>query len=112
MKKYFIFLLFFSCAAGTKIMNEDLFADIAIGTTKEVLIKKAGKPNSIKKLENNQEEYEYLENIYSGRENIELRKYLFILQNNKIISKKMVFEKPPFPVFDRNSYDMQTSDRG
>ncbi|KPK33709.1 MAG: hypothetical protein AMS24_00040 [Chlamydiae bacterium SM23_39] len=111
MKKYFIFLMFISCAVGHKTMTQDIFGDISVGTTEKVLIKKAGKPNFIKKLESNQMEYEYLETIYSAGRIIEIRRYLFILENNKIISKKMVFEKPPFPVFDRNAYDMQTSEK-
>lgn len=111
MKKYFLvfIILFTSCSMGNKVMREQKFYKIEVGTKVEDLKEKAGEPYSIKKLPSGDEEYEYIERIYSEDGIIEIRHYYFIIKDGRVFSKKMMYETPPLFPFRRNSIDLQTS---
>jgi len=76
--------------------------------TKSELRKIAGKPVLIRDLKSGAKQYEYVERITENGRIMQARKYLFIIKDGKVTSKKMVFEDPP--LFDkRDSYELQTS---
>ena len=99
---------FCACAAGHSMMTMDKYSEISVGTTREELKEKAGKPYSIKKIGDHEEIYEYIERINVENRFVERRHYLFIIKNGKITSKKVTQEEPP-PLEFRNSYELQTS---
>jgi hypothetical protein len=84
----------------------DDYSYVTIGMTKDELIQKMGKPYSIKKLSDNQVEYIYIEKINANERVLLERKYLFILENDQVTSKKIIDINRPS--WERNSYEMQT----
>ncbi|NGX55859.1 MAG: hypothetical protein K1060chlam5_00090 [Candidatus Anoxychlamydiales bacterium] len=103
---FIIYGFFISCSSGSKATSMDDFSMITIGMSKDELIQQMGKPFSIKKLGDNQEEYIYIERITANKRTIIERKYLFILQNDQVTSKKIIDLNRPS--WERNSYEMQT----
>ncbi len=109
MKKMLFILLCISCAAGHKIMTEETFAKIENGMKENSVKKIAGKPYEVKNIGDGVYEYQYIERIFSGDRVIEVRKYLILMKNGVVTSKKMTIEKGFDPLQERNSYDLQTS---
>lgn len=109
MKKYFFLMLFFaSCMAGHKVMTEQDFEMVDIGISKKELVQKAGKPYQIYKLGKNIYEYEYIERIHIEERTIEQVHYFFLIKNDRVVSKRVKYDKRP-PLEFRNSLEMQTS---
>jgi outer membrane protein assembly factor BamE (lipoprotein component of BamABCDE complex) len=95
-----------SCSSGSKAISMDDYSYVTIGMSKDELIQKMGKPYSIKNLSYNQVEYIYIEKINANQRVLLERKYLFILENDQVTSKKVIDINRPS--WERNSYEMQT----
>ena len=114
MKKY-IFLSFFllmACAAGHRIMTTETFYEVNEGMTEKELKAKAGTPYLIKDLGNGEKQYEYIERVIINNRTVEARRYLFIIKNGIVTSKKIVYDDKDKPLLERNAYDLQTSLKG
>ncbi len=105
----FLIISLISCASGGKATSMDSFYEIDVGTTKEELVKKLGKPNYIKKIGDNTEEYVYTEKLNAANTVYEERSYSFIIKDGKVISKNVKRDNV-LPLDDKNSYEMQTSE--
>lgn len=100
-------LSIWGCASGSKVMTIEDFSDISVGQTSDDIQKKHGKPYSIKNIGDNEVEYTYIERIPMGKRVLQERHYLIILKNGKVTSTQTrSFNRP---VYERNSYEMQTS---
>jgi len=112
MTYFLLFFLIFSngCASGGKVMTQEEFYEVSVGMTEKELVKKYGRPFSIKELEDNQLEYTYIERIDLGNRGvISERHYLIILKDGKVVSTKTKILNRP--VYERNSYEMQTTQK-
>lgn len=97
-----------SCASGGKTMTAEGFSEISVGMTEKEVQQKYGKPYSIKDLGEGEIEYRYIEKVTIGRDRVLQEKhYLIILKNGKVTSTKTQILNRP--VYERNSYEMQTS---
>ncbi|HEU63809.1 MAG: hypothetical protein KR126chlam4_01074 [Candidatus Anoxychlamydiales bacterium] len=104
------FLSFWGCASGSKVMTAEEFSEISVGQTSDDIQKKHGKPYSIKRLGDNEVEYTYIERLPMGKRVLRETHYLIILKNGKVTSTQVrTFNRP---VYERNSYEMQTSYKG
>ncbi len=110
MKYLFCFLslvICMSCAAGNRVMTMEEYHEVSVGMTEKEVKQKIGKPYSTKNLGKNQVQYIYIEKLYSGTRVLQERHYLITFTNGKVTSKKVLdFNRP---VWQRNSYEMQTS---
>ena len=109
--KYLIYFLSLvicvSCAAGNRVMTMDEYHEVSVGMTQKEVKEKIGKPYSVKKLENNQVQYTYVEKLHAGTKVLQERHYLITFTNGKVTSKKVLdFNRP---AWQGNSYEMQTS---
>ena len=102
------FIFTWGCASGGKIMTAKDFSEVSIGMTEDELQKKFGKPYSINKIDNEEVEYIYNEKETIGRARVLQEKhYLIILKNGRVSSTNVrIFNRP---IYERNSYEMQTS---
>ena len=100
-----IFLL--GCASGNKVATSDHFHEVSVGMSVKELKAKMGKPYSVKNLGDGYVEYKYIERLMAANRVLEERYYLFIVKNGRVTSKKQVDMNRP--VYERNSYEMQTS---
>jgi len=105
---FLIFLLHASCAVGHHVMTMDSYTQVPIGLPVNELKKTAGKPYSIRHMDEGKDKYEYIERIFMGDKVIEERHYYFIIKDGRVVSKQIQEEKPP-PFQVPNSYEMQTS---
>jgi len=101
-------LIVLSCASGGKILTQEEFCQITVGMTSSEVEKKYGKPFSIRDLGNSEIEYKYIEKVTIGKARVIQEKYyIIIFKNGRVTSTKtQIFNRP---VYERNSYEMQTS---
>ncbi len=105
-----IFVIIFSLflpACGHRVMTMQTFYDVPNQITSQELKDRAGFPYAIRKKEGGVEEYEYIERITAGQNIVEERHYIFILKNDRVVSRKVLQSDPP--PFDTNSYKLQTT---
>lgn len=112
MKYLFTFALIllttFACASGGRVMTPEQFSQVSVGMTGDEVTKKFGSPYSIKNLGNGDFEYTYIEKVIIGESRvIQEKHYLIIFRNGRVTSTKTQILNQP--VYERNSYDMQTS---
>jgi hypothetical protein len=105
--KFFLLFLLTACAAGGHVVTMDKFYEVPIGATEPQLVESIGKPYAIKEKKDGSKEYEYIERIKIGNRDAEERKYIIVIQNGKVASKKIESSIPLPYGFD--SYDMQTT---
>ncbi len=103
----FLCVAIFGCSRGSQVITLEKFSEISIGSSVKELKNVFGKPDRIDKGNVGEEIYIYLERIQSENRLIMFRQYLFIIQNGKVTSKKILYEKEELD--DRNAYDLQTS---
>jgi hypothetical protein len=106
----FLLLTVYACSSGNGMMNMSSYSDVTLGATSEQLISSYGKPNHIKNLPDGTVEYEYVERIKVGERNLEERRYIIVLKDGQVVSKRMKQGSPPPFIFD--SYQMQTTQNG
>jgi len=106
VKVLLIFCVFFLSSCGHRVMTSDCFYSISTGTSKEELIKTAGKPYSIHR-KCDCLEYEYIERIANGNRMIQENHYFFIIKNDRVMSRRVEYVNPP--PYTINSYDLQTT---
>lgn len=90
-------------------MTMQRFSDVPIGTTESEVVKSAGTPDMIRKCSDGSVEYEYVERIRAGNRDIETRYYIFTIQDDKVVSKK-IKQSSPSP-YEYDSFEMQTTKR-
>lgn len=101
MSKYLLWLgclvcLFASCSAG-KYMTYDDYHKVAIGQNISDIQVQMGRPYEIKELSLHKQEYIYIERISLGEHREIFRRYIFIVEHDKVINKK-VSEEASNPV--------------
>jgi hypothetical protein len=99
-----------ACASGHSVLTMDTFYDIPVGATKDEVISKAGDPSTIRKKDDGTEEYEYVERMSAGARLLQERRYVIILKDGLVVSKRVDQSSPPPTTFD--SYEMQTTHNG
>ncbi len=82
-------------ACGGRVMTQERFADVSIGTPIEEVIKIYGRPNQINDVPPNQKSYEYLERIQLKTETVQIRRYYFVTTDGKVTGKFVRFDNPP-----------------
>lgn len=108
--KRFIFLGFIfaaSCMMGHRVMTINGFSDISLGMSAEQVEKQAGTPYDVHDLGEGRMEFEYIERIKMGTQDIEERHYYILFKNDRVSGKRMKEISPP--PFRTNSLDLQTS---
>jgi len=88
-------LLVLLTACGGRIMTQERFADVTIGTPIEDVIKIYGSPNQIREVPPNQKSYEYVERIAQGTSVVQMRYYYFVVTDGKVTGKYLRFNNPP-----------------
>ena len=98
---------FFS-GCGHRVMDMDDFYAYEVGMSAAELERKAGKPDVIRDLGDNTQEYEYIERVSFDMRFAEVRHYLFTIKNGNVVAKSV--KQDTLPPRVPNSYDMQTSE--
>lgn len=80
--------LLYSCSAG-KFMNYDDYHRIAIGEAISDVQVQMGRPYEVKELGAHRQEYIYVERIPLGEGREAFRRYILVVDNEKIIEKKV-----------------------
>jgi outer membrane protein assembly factor BamE (lipoprotein component of BamABCDE complex) len=88
-------------------MAMSTFYDVPIGATQEQVVSSLGKPYSTRELSDGSVEYVYIEKIKEGDRNLQVRRYLILMRDGKVVSKQVKQSSPPPYLFD--SYEMQTT---
>ncbi len=105
----FFCLMFTACASGGKATSMEAFYDVQVGSSREQVISSLGDPVAIHRHEDGSVEYEYVERLRAGSRDLSERRYLILIKDGKVVSKK-VKQSSPLP-YDYNSYDMQTTQK-
>ncbi len=104
----FIFLGCIWCmSCGHRVMTMQEFYDVPNQTSSKELKNLMGSPYEVRKKEDGTQEYEYIERIKVGSRTLEERRYIFILKNDRVVSRKVIQDGPT--PFETNSYKLQTS---
>ena len=74
-----------------------------------IVVNYMGKPNEVKKINNDEKEYIYYEKIFVDDRTVMIRKYIIRIRKGKVISKRIESKDESQKVFERNSYDLQSS---
>jgi len=106
--KALIFFCLFLASCGHRVMTNDCFYSVSTGTSKDELVKLAGKPYSIHR-KCDCLEYEYIEKITNGNRVIQENHYFFVIKNDRVISRRVENVNPP--PYRINSYDLQTTSK-
>ena len=111
--KSWAFTLFFlaSCASGGAMMTADAFYDIPIGTSKQEVIDRQGKPTQVHSKEGGVEEFDYVERFRIGARVVMETHYILTLKEGKVTSKRIESSPTPpvTPPQNFNSLEMQTT---
>jgi len=99
-----------ACASGNHVLTMDAFYDIPVGATREEVIAQVGEPYSITKKEDGSEEFVFIERMKAGARTLQERRYVIILKDGAVVSKKVEQSSPLPTTFD--SYEMQTTHNG
>jgi hypothetical protein len=93
--KIIIVLLAVSVVFGSPVMTRPGFYAIEIGTPVDAVIRAHGEPYSIKTNQNGSKDYLYIERIPAGEETVEENRYILVIKNGQVISKRYNQELPP-----------------
>lgn len=108
MKKRWIpLLLFAACASGGHIATMDSFHGIPIGATQQEVVACIGKPYSVNRNCDGTVEYEYIERMKIGARDAQERRYIIVMKDGVVVSKR-VKQSSPLP-YGFDSYEMQTT---
>lgn len=91
-------------------MTADSFYSIPIGASKDEVVERAGSPMSVYDKGGGVQEYVYVERLMAGARLLQQSRYIFTIENGKVVSKRIERDSPPPTQFD--SYDMQTTQNG
>jgi len=95
MHKYlFLFLFFFVSCAASKPMTLPEYQQVPIGENASHLNSLFGAPYEIKDLSSGKYEYTYIERVSITSQKEIFRRYIFVIQGNKVIEKRMTEEAP------------------
>lgn len=90
-------------------MSADSFYSIPVGASREEVIAQAGDPAAIRNKGGNVQEYVYIERLTAGNRLLQETRYIFTLQDGKVVSKHVERNSPAPTRFD--SYEMQTTQK-
>ncbi len=96
-----------ACASGAHVMTADCFYSISVGASEQEIVEMAGSPIRIRDKGCGVQEYEYVERVMAGARLLQETRYIFTIENGKVVSKRVEKSSPPPTQFD--SYDMQTT---
>jgi len=94
-------ILLFLLSTSTSIysqeatMNRARFNEIELGTPVEQVVEKCGSPYQIYTRKDGSQEYKYLERILMGEETVQEYRYLILIKDGKVFSKRVVRQFPP-----------------
>lgn len=91
-------------------MSMHSFHEIPVGASQEEVIAAVGKPYAVHQLPNGEVEYEYIESLKIGAQDVNERHYFLLLKDGRVVSKRIKQEAPAGYTID--SYDMQTTQTG
>lgn len=110
MKRWIpLFLILGACASGGSSISLQGFYDVPVGASSEEVVGILGAPISQNRLPDGSIEYEYIERFKVGERNLNERRYVIILKDGKVVSKKMK-QTSPLP-YGFDSYEMQTTQK-
>ena len=95
------------CASGGGSLSMNSFYDVPIGATQPEVISSLGEPYSVKNQPDGTTEYEYIERIKEGDRDLQERRFLIVMKDGKVVSKKVKQGTSQPYLFD--SYQMQTT---
>jgi hypothetical protein len=107
MRRLLPLFLLTACALGGKPVTMDAFYEVDISSTREQVVACLGEPYAIHKMCDGSYEYEYIERIKIGARDAEERRYILVLRDGVVVSKRVKQSSPPAYGFD--SYEMQTT---
>lgn len=109
MKRWLGLGLFFltACASGGSSISIQGFYDVPVGATSAEVVGALGSPITKKTLADGSIEYEYVERFKVGGRDLNERRYIIVLKDGKVISKR-IQQTSPLP-YGFDSYDMQTT---
>lgn len=84
-----------STVLGSPVMTHPGFNDIELGTPIDHVIRNYGEPYSIKTNKNGSKDYLYLERIPVGEQIVEENRYILVVKNGQVVSKRFNQEHPP-----------------
>jgi len=82
-----------SCFSRTSAMTNDTYSSIQLGTSIDSLYSEIGRPYAIHDKPNGVQEYEYIERIRNNRSLVSENHYFLIVENGKVVGKRMSQEK-------------------
>jgi hypothetical protein len=104
-----LLLLSSACVSGGNLATMDHYSDVSIGASADQVVSQMGRrPSQIERKSDGSIEYIYVERINASARNITERRYIFVLKDGKVVSKRVKQSEPPAYKFD--SFEMQTTD--
>ncbi len=100
-------LLLLAACTTSKMLTMESYVEIPVGSTKAKVTEIAGKPDRITEKDDGTVEYEYNEKLKNGFRTIQERRYVIVMRDGAVISKRV--EQSSQPPYDLNSYDLQTT---
>lgn len=94
-KTLLLFCLFAACATGGKAMTRDEFASINIGESIKTVVNNYGKPYSVRSRGNDCDIYEYYEHLSMGVTIVQVKRYYFVVRDDRVVGKYVRFANPP-----------------
>jgi hypothetical protein len=82
-----------SCFSRTSAMTSETYSSIQLGTSIDSLYSEIGHPYAIHDKPNGVQEYEYIERIRNTRSLVSENHYFLIVENGKVVGKRMSQEK-------------------
>ncbi len=82
-----------SCFSRTSAITSDTYSSIQLGTPIDSVYQEIGRPYAIHDKPNGVQEYEYIERIRNGRSLVSENHYFLIVENGKVVGKRMTEEK-------------------
>ena len=108
-KILFSLLLLTSCGSGQRVTTMESFYEIPIGASKNEVIAQAGEPMTSRRLEDGDEEFVYVERLTASNRVLQERRYILILRDGKVFSRRVEYVAPPSTSTTFDSYQMQTT---
>lgn len=107
MKRLIPLLFLLGCSMSGHPVTMDAFYSVDTSATEAQVVAALGKPYTVNKLGDGSIEYEYLERIKIGSRYAETRRYILVMRDGVVVSKRVQRGVPAPWKFD--SYEMQTT---
>jgi hypothetical protein len=93
--KLIVSLLAVSAVFGSPVMTRPGFYAIDLGDPVNKIIQDHGEPYSIKVNKDGSKDYLYIERIPVGEQTVEENRYILVIKNGQVVSKRYNQELPP-----------------